>query len=837
MPKDDVYGLFGDGENPVRSIEVRLVDPDPGLIKSSRRVRAMGPRHPDYYFFRSIPCELLITREDNLAAVKSGQYEGEVVTLDSLYVANDPEGCIRVGDGDGLFLYEGDVANGEMSGFAKITRKIPKSLGDGDDEHENCGRTVIFEGEVSHGLLHGYGKRIISDLSDCYVREGYFAKGAAVNTLLQKPGSTYPPELTSCDKEKGLMIRRVLSGDPARNWNHQIVFSAEGNVEGVRPLSEWRRQCQKDTTGEKLIKSLVIYYLYGDDETTLERAIEINYVGIVLALDGNGLENLEDLLTMGFLRDISEDKGIEGARPLVTFEAYRECLTKVVAQNFKIRFESGDATGVNSGQYELYLVMLLANMESIDELRRIRFSSEYFNPKDLKNVTSFLESIIMDEQSVLATTENYVSVYVSPGGHAAAVILDLEEMRKIVRDAGWNALNGTDTTLFYIYDSGAIFGSRYYGGKYEKVLDVIMKKGLRINMNVQELGSCWFYALAAQVTAMKNPHLVANLKSGGIKLHSLSKDGGLPEPSEGMGGQPEDLGDILNGFVAETLLTLHRIADAAGVNLPRRRLLVGHVVDHVFLQTIKVYFDNEVLAEFLGYRIRIVFGVFEAKFHRFSQCYRKILTEKHFEKFKIEAEKKDEDLKQSDISNEEAKNDRKLVNFLEKFRILEERCDRLEEDLASELTSSFSARNGGNAVCYYEHRDRNDGNIDRSLKVDYGKLNRLCSEHKIGSFSDLLEEILLGENAIEDVTGGTSEKLETPDEVTFYLSSCLEDLFIKNWAGGGLEPEKRTWLENNLRVLVALVNEPEPYHMGKINDIIFLEGNEQLSHSGSNVDP
>jgi hypothetical protein len=834
MPRKDVYGFFGGGENPVRSVEVKLVEPE--LIKYLLGVRAAGPRNPDYSLLRSIPCELLITREDGLAAVKSGQYEGEVVTVDlgaGIYVANDPKGRIKVSDENGLFLYIGDVKNGEMSGFAKITRKIPKSPGGGDDEDEGYEQTVTFEGEVSHGLPHGYGKQ--TDRDHDFIREGHFFFGWARETVFWREGPAIPPKLISYDGERNLVTRIILSENLNRNSKGRIAFLEDGNMEGIGLLIKEQRLYQYGTSG-KCIRNLSSYYLYGEDETTLVRIIEVNYAGIDLALRGNSIKNLESLLTMGFIRDISETKGIKVAKPLVTFEDYRECLTKSVAQNLNVRFGNGDPSGVNSTQHELNQLMLLSNMASVDELRRIRFAPEGFSYRTLKRVTSLLESIRINQHSLLTITENYISLFLGLNGHAASAILDLEEMRKIVGQSGWNALDETDTTLFYIYDSSTLFGARCYDGKYEKVLGVAKEKGLRINMNVQGLDSCWLHAVAAQVTAMKNPHLVANLKSG-IKLHSLSKDGRLPGPSGGMGGQPENLGDILNGFVAETLLTLQRIADAAGVNLPGRRLLVGHVVRDSFFLAIKVYFDNEILAKFLEYRIRIVFGVFEEKFRGlFSQSYRKILTERHSEQFKREVEKKDKNLKQLYFLEEEAKNDRELVNFLEKIRILEELCDRLGKCLVLEVTSLFSARNEGNAVCYYEHRDRNDGNIDRSLKVDYGRLNRLCSEHKIGFFSDLLEEIL-EKNVIEDVTGGTTKKLETPDEVILYLSHCLMDLFVKNWTGEGMDPEKRTWLENNLRVLVVLVNELEPYHLEEINDIIFLEGDEQPPHNDSNVDP
>jgi hypothetical protein len=124
--------------------------------------------------------------------------------------------------------------------------------------------------------------------------------------------------------------------------------------------------------------------------------------------------------------------------------------------------------------------------------------------------------------------------------------------------------------------------------------------------------------------------------------------------------------------------------------------------------------------------------------------------------------------------------------------------------------------------CYYEFINR-IGDVSKSLEVNYSKLNRLRGTGKIKSFSDLLEE-----GVIEDATDDDHKKFESPEECLRFLKDCCNNLFLKNRVGRGMDSllsATNSWLENNLLVLMATVDDME-----KLNSIKFLEC-EPAAHS------
>ncbi|MDR3078613.1 MAG: MORN repeat-containing protein [Rickettsiales bacterium] len=650
MAKNDYYGfLRNEGAKAVISISVELLGtPDrPGYDDSyDEKEGEKDDLQP------KIACEVVIRRVDGFTTREGGCYMGkiEVDEETGTFVADDPEGHVIIAASgiacrtngqmiNGGYSYTGPIVRGTMTGSeASIIRVTPK--GEVDDD---CCAEPVYEGEVENGLPHGYGK-----LNDKY--EGYFENGNRIRLLQQQDqdGEGFPCVLLFFPRNLVAMV--TLSKVPVCGEYERFQLD-DVDLNKAKPLfSELRaRGCSSiSRTGVPFVETIpeTSYFIYGKDGVNVVGRLAVNYHLLNMVLAGN-LENLENLdnfvaiwnrndylLGAAFGRDPNNPDGFKMPpfrlifdRPnsstdvldaqLGLFEQVRRKLLETMRRDFAIRSGRTEDKHFSGGCTEEYGALVLTLAENVKELKRVRFTTGLIiiSPR---NVTSFLESMAIDRDTLLVIEEDYVATAASIGsnlftsGHAIALILDLKKIRKIMTEpsSGWETLNSTDEVLFYIFDSSAIIGNGTFSKEYENILEGIKRNSRRININIQKTGSCWLYAVAAVLTAIKNPQLVARLVSGEIELQKLSH---VARPSLTVNLQSSK---FLNIFVTETLLTLQRIGNTYDVGLTQGRLLLGRVVDDSFVTLVINHFNGGNLLNLLEMRKNMMLFAENKKFSK-----------------------------------------------------------------------------------------------------------------------------------------------------------------------------------------------------------------------------
>ncbi|MDR3078451.1 MAG: hypothetical protein LBU15_00215 [Rickettsiales bacterium] len=639
--EDDHYGFLSNRERgAVTSISVELLGtPD-------------NPGYNDYYdeegeydLQPKIACELVIRRADGPIIRECGYYQGNTLynPKTGKTIASDPKGCVIIsGAGvgrqgekqvdSGSYAYSGPIVGGTMTGKKCTVVRITPAF----QALEGC-LGFKYTGEVENGLPHGYG-----ELNDKEY-EGYFNNGNAKKLVCRRDSNRgdFPYALLL---EKSFAITTVLSEEPARDKYERFQLDVL-NLDRAKPLFSTVKvinsKCCFSTSGAKvlppemIIEALYFCPIYGKGGTDVVGCIAVNCQALNMALSTNPAD-LDDLVEIGngngndYLpavalgRDSNNPDGFKMSPIRLIFNGpnsslyvsdaqsapfaqTKHYLLETIGRDFAVRSGRAQDNIFFGGRPEEHETLMLTLVESIGELKRVRFAAELIISPSMK-VTSFLESIAIDQNVLLTTTEDYISTVVSlrnslsPNAHAIAVILDIKKMRKIVTESSseWRRLDSTDEVFFYIFDSSAVIGNGAFSEEYKNVLEGIERNSRRINVNIQETGSCWLYAVAAVLTAIKNPQLVARLASGEIELQKLSHVIDLSSFTD------SQLSKFLNIFVVETLLTLQRIGNTYGVGLIQGRLLLGQVVNDWFAALVRKHFSDDNLLDLFELRIRLL---------------------------------------------------------------------------------------------------------------------------------------------------------------------------------------------------------------------------------------
>ncbi|MDR3078728.1 MAG: hypothetical protein LBU15_01680 [Rickettsiales bacterium] len=742
-------------------------------------------------------CDIVITRRDGSVRRERGVYWGMAVEDEKTngLVASDPNGYVDFDDPSiGGYSYNGKIERGNMSGRATITRKMYAT---GSRPGDRClSRKKTFSGDVQDGLCHGYGVLTSNEGNNLITtEEGEFFGGNRLRVLLERSENFEETKestrgLWSVDvyDKTGMCVSTVILPEKPVRSGKQIPSLRSGNLADLRPLvsTEWKygadyspdlfqdpKNFDPKNSDPRNPERISCYLYDGDERKTLQRIIEIDCNAFNEAFSKNLEYHLPSTGEMEFLVDRPVADGIA---KLKCFRDYQAQLVKFLQQYFNARLSGGTRTFLNGGNREATVALVFACVEDMGELRRFRFSSKMVN--QFISVTCFLESMGIEGGTALnALGEDYITTTLSLKTHSTALILDLKKMKEIVKTFGWHWLNSTNDILFYLYDSSGIFGSQHHDGKYKNILGGIRKNTRRINReNIQNGGSCWFHGAAAVVAAIKNPHLVDWLRSGKIELYGLSNDVSGEEEIKGI-TSPGEVGEDLNIFLAETMLTLQRIGDMVGYRFFLTQFLARYVVNDDFVAQMLKYFDNGRIGKLLEQKIEMGLALFESGDKKFPESERQSIINRYREKFREKAIlidrqwempgnyenieiikgyiprtfssfphdrpldmreyifydsfgdssdfEKDVELMQSLEKLEELERRffhvKKCVEWGPKFEKLEERFVHIDKSIKSGLKPVFRAQKGRDAVCPYEAIGR-DGKVknDKTTSLSQG---------------------------------------------------------------------------------------------------------------------
>jgi hypothetical protein len=261
-----------------------------------------------------------------------------------------------------------------------------------------------------------------------------------------------------------------------------------------------------------------IEYCLKDDYGNFIKAATINYEKINEILNGkdNRINNLDDLIKSEAI------KGINNFNELKDF-------TKKMLQD---RMSGGIIEGFVGAHHSLDSLLLLSSVDTVEQLKKTRFQLYYTKEgedslrEDYGSLTNFLKSVGID--SIGNVEDNYISLRIEilPQGHAVSVILDIKKMKELMEETGKKDLDEAigNEKVIHCFDSSRTLGCPVAGDNSKTNYNNIGALGKNcdfVNLEQQELYSCWFQAAAATLTALKYPEVVKRITNGEIELYNV----------------------------------------------------------------------------------------------------------------------------------------------------------------------------------------------------------------------------------------------------------------------------------------------------------------------------
>ncbi|MDR3078872.1 MAG: hypothetical protein LBU15_02435 [Rickettsiales bacterium] len=413
-------------------------------------------------------------------------------------------------------VYEGGFPDGEFSGQGRMT--YPGNR--------------YYEGDFIRGEYSGQGTMFYSGRK--LYRGGFlggkFNGRGKLTELRNRKIRVYEGEFEFGRSKKVISFRASVGGSGGNIMVDGILiytsFNSVGNLElfggiyGVPPVSGDTKRVCLDQLLEK--KMMVFYTEFGparQKSTTysalvgeaLEKVAKVNYSKINELLNG-GIDSLSDLRKYGALEDLTKNSGAgrrggdSSGESEISGEDWfpgRDAIHRTILGN---RATRGPNALVEGFSEEKNMIML-ANVKSLEELRRIRFQN--IDNISYDGVTYFLETLGINSSNIDNMDEEYITVNVvtSDLKHSLCVTLDLGKIKEIKLRKNWNALDNILGVLFYIYDTARIAGL-----ERKENIGALMKNSFIVNHRHQKSGTCWYNASATVLAIAANPDLFRGMR-------------------------------------------------------------------------------------------------------------------------------------------------------------------------------------------------------------------------------------------------------------------------------------------------------------------------------------
>ncbi|MDR2077822.1 MAG: hypothetical protein LBP39_02545 [Rickettsiales bacterium] len=345
----------------------------------------------------------------------------------------------------------------------------------------------VFDGDFKDGKRHE-GKMTYGD--------GIIFDGEFKNDYISKGTKAYP--------NGSVYIGEWENGSPL-------------DVSVKLMLSDTRKLYCLYRRGRNNFQRDVKYCLKDDFGTT--KAMTINYEKINEILNGDGndkINSLDDLVKKGVIEGVGSFNDLK--------EFAKEVLRDIMFGDI--------AKGFNDGSYgSLEDLLLLSSIDTVEQLKKTRFQLyctrelEDSLIEDYKSLEGFLKSVGID--NINEVEEDYISLEVStiPAIHGISVILDIKKMKELKKLKPDKSLGEAVASekVIHCFDSSRTLGhsTAENSSKPRLNMGALDKNCDFVNLAQQELGSCWFHAMAANLAALKYPEIVKEITNGGIELYDM----------------------------------------------------------------------------------------------------------------------------------------------------------------------------------------------------------------------------------------------------------------------------------------------------------------------------
>ncbi|MDR1425958.1 MAG: hypothetical protein LBI70_03125 [Rickettsiales bacterium] len=354
--------------------------------------------------------------------------------------------------------------------------------------------------------------------------------------------------------------------------------------------------------GADSVKSIK-YHSYGANGE-LEGTLGVDYNKINQILN-SGAKNLalDDLITQGAIT--YESNGVFSKS-----EKFSD-IKPILDKNFKQLLQNRAALGpkaFDGGQLWDENLIMLANADNIDELRRIRFMSS-FKPS-YNGATSFLESMGINRDNLNHIAGDCISINAptSKKDHVVCLTFNLKK----IRDIGWNNINKSEDTFVYSYDSSRAVGAMDKNGRlfYRGGFGKLEKNTRALNCAQQKNDSCWYNVAASALMVAKNSELIRSIENKETKLYSLYEPIG-----EARNENVENDGlESLNTLMLEQIKMQQILAYRGGVGLVDNELFVKKTLSDDLVKRLEVCTDKDYLLKVLDGKIKKIAEKIENKY-------------------------------------------------------------------------------------------------------------------------------------------------------------------------------------------------------------------------------
>ncbi|MDR2077823.1 MAG: hypothetical protein LBP39_02550 [Rickettsiales bacterium] len=380
------------------------------------------------------------------------------------------------------------------------------------------------------------------------------------------------------------------------NWqNGQLYDGTKTHHNGTVYIGEWKNCSPLDVSVKSMLSNTrKLYCLYRYGRNNFQREIKyclddhnevtINYEKIneILNKASSKINSLDDLV---------KKKLITGVR---NFNDLKEFSKKLLQDKMLGDIEKG----FEGAHVSLEDLLLLSSVDTVEQLKKTRFQLYYTKEgedslkKDYGSLKGFLESFGID--NINEVKEDYLSLKVDtiPPKHTVSVILDIKKMKDLMKETGKKDLDEAVASekVIHCFDSSRFLGYPVTEDSPETCFNIgaLDKNCDFVNLEQQELGSCWFHAVASTLTAMKYPELVEKIEDGTIELYDTGHDS-IRE------------GDKLNEFQLRQMNTIREISKKFDIGLTKDdREVIDLIIDNQTQEEVGKMPFPDVLREVLG---------------------------------------------------------------------------------------------------------------------------------------------------------------------------------------------------------------------------------------------
>jgi hypothetical protein len=479
--------------------------------------------------------------------------------------------------------YEGDFKNNQFNGRGKLT------LVNND--------SIYYEGDFKNDQFNGRGKRVFPD-GDSY--EGDFknsmlnGRGVFIYADGGKKSGTW-----SNGKEEGVFEWSRKNGElfellyrggglESRTYRSTVFYGEDGKI--AEPGAGGERRDLYITkfasdSGEVTSSSYIDYHVYGGPK----RTIRVDYSRLN-ELANEGTDSLDDLVTKGAIRDVTE--GPEGSGKIRTFGVAVECLRRAVRQYME-NVERVDGGILEVGMKgEMMNLLQLTNLGTPEQFNSMRFANPGWDRVGLesiyRNLETFLGALGISSANLGNIKTNFItlSLITTNRRHGVSLIINVRTIGELlIHQAG--QLSSINANVMLCFDSSRAMDCQKDG------LDLggITKYCRFVNRNLQKHGVCWLYAVTATLVAARDPDLVGRLLTGRIQSYGFREEGERP-------GGP-------NEFERKVLQLLLDVTTGAGM-VVGEQLVSRLVVEDGLMRWLKIFSKDQTLINILNSRINAV---------------------------------------------------------------------------------------------------------------------------------------------------------------------------------------------------------------------------------------